>query len=180
MSRRKLKPHDTPAPDGFLSIQIEWHRVIDELERESDRGVALIAAAYLDTALRIMLESSLAGGQTIADKLFNSPNAPLGTFSSRIAMAYGLGHIGPKYFSALESIREIRNAFAHFHRTLTFGDPEIRKWIESTSTLPYVLPHPAPDLSLMRNRYIWTAAMILGRISHAQRTAVPPPLPENA
>lgn len=180
MSKKKLKPKDAPAPEGFLAIQVEWHRVIDELEHESDRGVAMIAAAYLDTALRTLLESSLAGGQTVADKLFNSPNAPLGTFSSRIAMAYGLGHIGPHYFAALESIREIRNAFAHFRRTLTFEDPEIRKWIESTFTLPYILPVPGPDLSLMRNRYIWTTAMILGRISHAQRTATPPDVPENA
>jgi len=180
MSRKKLKPKDDPSPVGFLAIQSEWRNVIEELDRESDRGVALIGAAYLDTALKSLLEASLAGGKTVADKMFDTPNAPLATFSSRIAMAYGLGHIGPHYFNALESIREIRNAFAHFRRTLTFEDPEIRIWIESTFTLPYVLPDPPPDLSLMRNRYIWTTAMILGRISHAQRLAKPPALPDNA
>ncbi|MEX1231864.1 MAG: hypothetical protein WEB58_16585 [Planctomycetaceae bacterium] len=180
MSKRKIKPKDTPTPVGSFAIASEWHRVIDELDRESDRGVALIAAAFLDTALRSLLEASLAGGQTVADKLFNSPNAPLGTFSSRIAMAYGLGHIGPHYFNALESVREIRNVFAHFRRALTFEDPEIRKWIESTFTLPYILPSPPPDLSLMRNRYIWTTAGILAWISDAKRKAQRPSLPENA
>jgi DNA-binding MltR family transcriptional regulator len=180
MSKTKLKLKDAIAPEDFLEIQLEWHDVIEELDNESDRGVALMGAAYIDTALKTLLEASLAGGETVANKLFNSPNAPLGTFSSRIAMAYGLGHIGPHYFNALEAIREIRNAFAHFRRSLTFEDPEIRKWIEKTFKLPYVLPHPSPDLALMRNRYIWTTAMILGRISHAQRTAKPPTLPENA
>lgn len=178
MSKKKLRPADTSLPEWPLALQSEWRDAIEELRSESDRGVALLGAAYLDTALKSLLEASLAGGRAVADKLLNIPDAPLGTFSARIAMAYGLGHIGPNYFQALESIREIRNVFAHFRRSLTFEDPEIRKYIESTFRLPYVLPDPPPDLSLMRNRYIWTTAMILGRLTYAQLHVKRPALPD--
>ena len=178
MSKKKLRPVDRPVPEWPLALQSEWREVIEDLCNESDRGVALIGAAYLDTALKCLLEASLAGGKTVANKLFEGPNAPLGTFSSRIAMAYGLGHIGPNYFQTLESIREIRNAFAHLRRSLTFEDLEIRNLIVSTFKLPYVLPDPPPDLSLMRNRYIWTTAMILGRLTYVQMHAKAPALPD--
>jgi DNA-binding MltR family transcriptional regulator len=69
-------------------------------------------------------------------------------------MAYGLGHIGPNYFNALEAVREIRNVFAHFRRNLTFEDDEIRHRVEAKFKLPLILPDPAPDLALTRNRYI--------------------------
>ena len=179
MSKKKLKPSDSLPPTQPWGLALEWREVIQELQAESDRGAALMGAAYLDTALKSLLEASLAGGSIVADKLLNDqPNAPLGTFSSRIAMAYGLGHIGPNYYRALESIREIRNAFAHFRRSLTFEDPQIRAWIESTFVIPYVLPVPSPDLSLMRNRYIYTTAMILGFLANQRGNAKPPSLPE--
>jgi DNA-binding MltR family transcriptional regulator len=180
MSKKKLRPVDKLPPTRPLGLAVEWHQVIEELESESDRGAALMGAAYLDTALKSLIEASLAGGSTVADKLLNLPNAPLGTFSSRIALAYGLGHIGPNYFRVLESIREIRNAFAHFRRSLTFEDPEIKAWVEATFCIPYMLPYPPPDLSLIRNRYIWTTAMILGFLSHRQMSAKPPDIPNGA
>jgi DNA-binding MltR family transcriptional regulator len=153
---------------------------MEGLQHESDRGVALLGAAYLDTALVSLLEASFAGGKTVADQLLHSPNAPLGTFSARIAMAYGLGHIGRHYFQALDSIRQIRNVFAHFRRNLTFEDSEIKRYIGTTFRLPYILPYPPPDLSLMRNRYIWTTAMILGRVTYAQLHVKRPTLPDGA
>lgn len=174
MSKKKLRAADVPAPQGVFGLEIEWNRLIDELHRESDRAVALIAAAYLDLALKSVLEASLAGGDPVVDRLLNGANAPLGTFSARIAMAYGLGHVGPNYFQTLDAVREIRNVFAHFRRNLTFEDPEVRKYIENHFKLPYILPVPSPDLSLMRNRFIWTTAMILGRLSDALHQAKRP------
>jgi DNA-binding MltR family transcriptional regulator len=179
MSKKKLKPVDKPLPDQSIDLVREWHDVMQELQSESDRGAALMGAAYLDTALKSLIQANLAGGNVVVDKLLNVPNAPLGTFSSRIAMAYGLGLIGPNYFRTLESIREIRNAFAHFRRRFTFEDKEIKEMIESTFKIPYILPNPSPDLSLVRNRYIWTTAMILSFLTFKQEHAKPPDLPED-
>ena len=44
---------------------------------------------------------------------------PLGTFSSRISMAYLLGHIPPWMYRDLELIRGIRNKFAHGYAKAT-------------------------------------------------------------
>lgn len=178
MSKKK-KPVDSPAPNCPLSLSSEWRLdVIEELNNENDRGIALIGAAYIDTALKSLLEASMAGDIGVAQMLFEGPNAPLGTFSSRIILAYGLGHIGPNYFATLNAIRTVRNAFAHLRRRLEFEDPEIRVIIESTFKIPYILPDPPPDLSLMRNRYIWTSAMILGYLAQAQMRTRPPVLPK--
>jgi len=48
-----------------------------------------------------------------AEKLLSGFNAPLGTFSSRIAGASALGLLTDKEFKQLNLIREVRNEFAH-------------------------------------------------------------------
>jgi DNA-binding MltR family transcriptional regulator len=126
MSRRKAKPKDRAAPLTTWGLAQEWEPMMAELAGESDRGVALIGAAYLDTALGSLLRRCFAGDREIVAKLLDSPEAPLGTFASRINMAYCLGHIGPHHYGALNAIRDIRNAFAHFRRPLTFEDDEIK------------------------------------------------------
>ena len=109
----------------------------------------------------------------VADKLLDGSNAPLGTFSSTHHHGLRPRQDRSKYFRALESIREIRNAFAHFRRTLSFEDPEIKVWVESMM-FPFILPVPSPDISLMRNRYIYNVNMILGFIASQQEGAKPP------
>jgi hypothetical protein len=111
---------DSSPPALSFELQTKWRDAISGLGGESDRGVALLGAAYLDTALKSLLTASLAGGRVVADRLLTRPSAPLSALSARIAMAYGLGLIGPHYFSTLEAIREIRNTHSHFRRMLTF------------------------------------------------------------
>jgi hypothetical protein len=176
MSRgRKFK--DLAIPATSWDVAGEWHTLISNLEKESDRAVAVLGAAYLDTALQSLLEASFAGGKAVREKLFDGVSAPLGSFSARITMAYALGHIGPNYFATLNAVREIRNAFAHFRRGLTFDDQEVQERMSSTFKLPYVLPDPPPELSSFRNRYIWTTAMILGHLGSAASNVSPPHLP---
>jgi DNA-binding MltR family transcriptional regulator len=50
---------------------------------------------------------------------------PLGTFSSRIKIAYALGIIGGKSRHDLDIVGNIRNAFAHGMRDLAFDTKEI-------------------------------------------------------
>jgi hypothetical protein len=76
-SKRKL--HDAAPPAWPLELQSEWHDAIEELHQESDRAVALLGAAYVDTALKSLFKASLAGGKVVANKLFEK-NAPLASF----------------------------------------------------------------------------------------------------
>lgn len=177
MSKKKIKPKDSQVGEVPFSAHTEWTEAMESLDSESDRAVALIAAAHIETALRSMLRSTMVDSNGVAERLFDSPTAPLGTFSSNIAIAYGLGYIGPNTLKTLDSIREVRNAFAHFRRAMSFEDPEIRRWIESTLPFPIILPHPAPNMNCMRTRFIWTTKYLLDRISYIRRNAVRPTSP---
>ncbi|MGO9463381.1 MAG: MltR family transcriptional regulator [Isosphaeraceae bacterium] len=179
MPKKRAKPKDKPPPASMSDMFEDSRQLLAELKTESDRGVALMAAAYLDTALGILLKKSLGADQKVVNRLLDDgPNAPLGTFASRIAMAYCLGHIGAAYYETLEAIRDIRNAFAHFRRSLTFEDPEIRDHITRRFRLGYVLTEPV-DLSLTRNKYIYTVNTVLNLLSVRLHEADPHTIPKN-
>ena len=73
------------------------------LSKESDRGCALFAAAYLDSALSDLLFLSFVESKKIEDDLFEG-NAPLSAFSSRIKMAFYLGRISAECRAVLEQL----------------------------------------------------------------------------
>lgn len=91
---------------------------------ESDRGCALFAAAYLDSALSDLLSRSFVNSRSIANDLFEG-NAPLSAFSSRIKMAFYLGVISEECRTDLDTIRKIRNDFAHEAGLISFDSQSI-------------------------------------------------------
>lgn len=105
--------------------------LIASLNEESNRGIALVAAALLDEALVALLERSVLS--TLSDdsrrmdvrgQLFND-RGPLQTFSAKIDMAYVSGCIDEDDWKALHIVRRIRNAFAH-SISLDFSDQSIQ------------------------------------------------------
>ena len=122
MSPKKLK--DSQSPTDLADLIDEWDDLLAEFENESDRSIAMLAAAYLDTALRSLLEANMRDERKLHDRLF-SPTGALGTFSSRISIAYGLGLITKSYYLSLHAIRDVRNAFAHFRRGMDFDDKQV-------------------------------------------------------
>lgn len=101
---------------------------------ESDRGTALIAVAWVDDALEACLRAFFRdkknGGngdrhRRIVDALLQ-PDGPLGSFASRIKLAYLLGIITVSLYSDLEIMRKIRNSFAHGRQTVRFSDQSIK------------------------------------------------------
>ena len=52
------------------------------------------------------------------------PMAPLGSFASKIRMAYALNVITRDVYRDLEKLRKLRNAFAHLTVALTHLDNE--------------------------------------------------------
>jgi DNA-binding MltR family transcriptional regulator len=94
------------------------------LTPETDRGCALMAAAYLDSQLEDLLISHFVDDPAAVEELLGQ-SKPLGSFSSRIDMAYALGLIGLKARRDLHLIRKIRNLFGHDHKPLSFDEPKI-------------------------------------------------------
>lgn len=95
------------------------------LGRESDRGAALMAAAYLESELSILLGAFLVD-DTRAQKALLSESGPLAAFSARIELAYLLGLVSPVGRRDLHLIRKIRNDFAHSPTNVSFDTEAIR------------------------------------------------------
>ncbi len=90
----------------------KFYPYLDLLRAESDRGRVLISTGYMEEQLKdILLAFMLNTPQ--AKELVTSGNAPLGTFSSRIAACYTLGLISEREHHDLTLLRKIRNDFAH-------------------------------------------------------------------
>src|SRR6185436_10257300 len=89
------------------------------LDKETDRGCSLMAASYLDYQLENVIRAKLVNNETVVQKLFKF-NGSLGSFSSKIEMAYSIGLIGEKAKKDLNLIRKIRNDFAHNYQPLSF------------------------------------------------------------
>lgn len=94
------------------------------LTGESDRGCALMAAAFLDAQLDQLLRRTFVANEHIAEDLLG-PSKPLGTFSSRIDLAFMLGFLSEHERRDLHLIRKVRNDFGHDPSLLTFEHPPI-------------------------------------------------------
>lgn len=100
--------------------------LVEEMNGESDRAVAIVGAAWIEEALSDSITSFLQAHDDSHRRLFKG-NAPLGTFSSKIDLSRLLGIISDTIWADLHRVRDIRNEFAHHiaHKTdntrLTFA-----------------------------------------------------------
>ena len=102
----------------------EFLPFLDNLNKESERGAVLISASYLEGQLKEIIAAFLCEVDASEKILDGGFNAPLGTFAARIAAAAALALISENEYQDLETIRKIRNKFAHNHRK-TFLDQDI-------------------------------------------------------
>jgi len=100
-------------------------KFIASLYQETDRGCALMAAAFLNNALSELLKKNFIKNKKVSDRLFES-NQPFGNFSSKIDAAYALGLIGKTVHQNLHLVRKIRNDFAHVADPIGFEHPPIK------------------------------------------------------
>jgi DNA-binding MltR family transcriptional regulator len=94
------------------------------LTNETDRGCALMAAAFLDIELAKLLAAFFVQAPAITESLLGQ-GGPLAAFSSRIDLCYALGLIGQKTHHDLHLILRIRNDFAQTGKLLKFEEPSI-------------------------------------------------------
>ena len=82
-----------------------------------------MGCSYLDQQLKSTIGAFLIKSSD-KDALLNGFNAPIGTFSARIKMAFCLGLITDEERSDANTMRKIRNEFAHDHKA-SFEDQSI-------------------------------------------------------
>ncbi|MEZ9231361.1 hypothetical protein AB4259_09790 [Vibrio amylolyticus] len=87
----------------------EFGEFVTLIFEESDRASVIVGSSYIDDTLLEILKAKL---PNLNSDCFDF-NGPLGTFSSRIIMAYGLGVYSVEIKSQIDILRRIRNSCAH-------------------------------------------------------------------
>jgi DNA-binding MltR family transcriptional regulator len=104
--------------------------LVEEMNGESDRAVAIVGAAWVEDALTEAIVAFLEEHRESSKRLFHG-SGPLATFSAKIDLARLLGMTSDAIRSDLHSIRGVRNEFAHHvahkteHTRLTFSSAHI-------------------------------------------------------
>ena len=136
-----------------------WHEYMKEVQQGNDRATAILGAVYLDEYLREYLESVLVEEKSLSDEIVG-PEKPLGSFSARIRMAYALGLLSKEVYKDLNTIRNVRNVFAHGLYEASFSHPDIKAHCQTLVTprqaLPGVKDDPEP-----RGMYTMSVVLIL-------------------
>ena len=114
----------TKKQESSISLS-SFRQAAATFTKESDRGSALVAVAWVDDALEACLRASFLDEKKIVDAILRQ-DGPLGSFSSRVKTAYLLGIITASLYSDLEIMRGIRNEFAHVRRSVRFKDQSIK------------------------------------------------------
>lgn len=136
-------------------------KFVEELNRETDRGLPLVAAALIDEKLFETLQAFFVEGKS-SNKLLAEGNAPLGTFSSRIEACYSLGLIDELEYQEIGLIRKVRNEFAHAKHGLSFQTEKIKGYCTSfKSDLPQGSGYPINE---PRFRFINAVVCIVLRL----------------
>lgn len=124
--------------------------VTEEFKGATDRATAIVAGAFLDDILASLLQAFMLNDPASDIGLF-SGNGPMSTFSAKITLAYRLGIISESERGDLETVRKVRNRFAHEVGLNSFTD-------QSTSDLCRNLETPIQMLSLNNDANLITSA----------------------
>lgn len=141
--------------DSFSNENFE--KFTDTLRNESDRGLALIAAAALDFDLGQLLRKTVVNNKRVAKDIFDT-SRPLSSFSAKIDISYLLGHISIEEHHELHLIRKIRNEFGHSHEDISFTSQKIKSLCEHFKlTITITTPE--------RTKFTLATAYLLGRLN---------------
>lgn len=116
---------------------------------ESDRGLILVGAAFLEEKLEILLRSFfvferssfpwiLKPTKVLEDtvsSLFSFSGGPLGTFVGKLKLAYAIGLLEGYESRNLERFSKVRNEFAHRIEVSTLRNPVVIDLIKNFTGL---------------------------------------------
>jgi DNA-binding MltR family transcriptional regulator len=141
------------------------------IKAESDRGCVLVAAAFLDEALELLLRSRMSKDAGVIkgsiEPLFTGLG-PLKSFWSKTELCFALGLLPDYEHSDLMRMRNLRNLFAHSYTNAAFDDVRV---IQIISELKHfgMKQFPLSDAERakrghVRSRFMSAAAWLAGTI----------------
>lgn len=147
----------------------ELNQFFVELQRESDRGLALVGPAHIDEKLLQVLTAFLCH-EKASSRLLTEGNSPLGTFSSRTDACLALGFIDEFEYAEISLVRKIRNEFAHTTHGTTFKSPRIAGLCSSLkSEMPSGIEYDYIERARFENSIVALASRLFHRPEGARR-----------
>lgn len=135
MTKEEEKRFEELMTDIEEKGAVKLEKIFALITKESDRGCVLVIADMIDGLLEELLlkylKTSIPDKPSVANELVDGFNSPLGTFSSRIKMAYALNLLKYDLYHNLEKIRACRNEMAHSEDIMTFDTESISKILKS-------------------------------------------------
>jgi len=140
-------------------------------EEKNDRGAAILLATNVENALEIALSRRF---KQNPKQLFGV-NDPLGTFESKIRIAYALEIFRKNTRNNIHTIQKIRNAFAHAKRPISFSDLEVSEACNLISMqviidrkYPEAVNEPDPEYERLtgRERYTHICNVLTANLYH--------------
>lgn len=150
MTSQVLEQHKPGSSVPFKNV-IDFR---NNLSKESDRGMALMGSAYIDDRLAVLLKAYFVDDKKVIKLMFDF-TGPLGTFSSRLNMAYSLGLMSKNIYTDCNILKKIRNDFAHVPSPMSFDDEPIK------SRCHALITHGIDNHSRTKARFTRTIMSIL-------------------
>lgn len=126
----------------------EFKKFIEEIEKESERGMAIICHAYIDDLLKEILKKRL-----IEDKDFLKSLEWSISFNRLLTLCYITGIVTKEEKKEIKLLTEIRNKFAHKRKANSFRIDNIPDICNKLR-----IPRSLTGVSTSRKKYICTAA----------------------
>jgi hypothetical protein len=154
--------------------QEDYERFYKELNEQSDRGAALVATAFIEHILVMVLCTRMAAVEGGVNSWFYGDKAPFSSFSAKIKIARALGILGPQTEEYLDRLRNIRNLFAHTPRPADFSTPAVAA---ECRKLLIADPDFQPSLSEGRRNFTLTVYQLVSALCGVYDASVNNPVP---
>ena len=147
--------HDKKLKYDIPGLAEDTKRFVEDIQEETDRGVALSGTAFLDDVIIALLRAAFVDNPMSVEKVLEYPG-PINSLAARADLAYCLGLLGNNMYADLKIIRKIRNEFAHSHVPISFDKPYIKEMCDILKTPQLIPPHVTNH-----PRYLFIIAVIL-------------------
>lgn len=167
MTRKRL-------PESSEDVKGAATSFLETIKAESDRGSVLVAAAFLDEALELLLRSKMKSEPTIVKQSVNpllTGIGPLKSFWARTELCRALDFLADWEYEDLSQIRNLRNLFAHSYEHADFDDPRVVAMVMKLNafgerTLPWGRAPMRAGEKEARKRFSLAAAWLAGTLHH--------------
>ncbi len=117
---------------GWIGLTVDEWDAVRGLYDESDRAAAIMSAALLEDRLEKKIRQHVRQSSAKHDRAYNvlanifRPSGPLGNFSIKIQFGYLLRIYDEIVLRELDTIKDIRNLFAHELTIRSFGNTRVK------------------------------------------------------